>query len=63
MQGKCIGANSNAGFMAQHVDGVVLGMKALLEDPEKMSLLDHKVVPLPWRDNIFNLERKLKIGW
>ena len=49
--------------MAQHVDGVALGMKALLENPDKMSMLDHKVVPLPWRDNIFNLKRKLKIGW
>ena len=63
LKGKAIGANSNAGFMAQQVDGVALGMKAILETPEKMSNLDHKVVPLPWRENLFDLKRKLKIGW
>ena len=63
MQGKAIGANSNAGYMAQHIDGVVLGMKALLEDPEKMSILDHKVIPLPWREDLFSPKRKLRIGW
>ena len=49
--------------MAQSIDGVVLGMKTLLEDPEKMSILDHKVVPLPWREDLFRPKRKLRIGW
>ena len=63
MQGKAIGANSNAGFMSPTVDGVTLGMQCILENPEKMSALDHKVIPLPWRKNLFKPERKLKIGW
>jgi len=49
--------------MSQTVDGVTLGMKCILENPEKMSALDHKVVPLPWRENKFQPGRKLKIGW
>ena len=49
--------------MAQTVDGVTLGMKCILESPEVMSALDHKVIPLPWRENVFKPERKLKIGW
>ena len=49
--------------MAQTVDGVTLGMQSLLEHPETMSALDHKVVPLPWRKELFDTNRKLKIGW
>ena len=49
--------------MAQTVDGVVLGMKTILENPESMAMSDHKVMPLPWRDSLFKLNRKLKIGW
>ena len=49
--------------MAQTVDGVTLGMKCILESPEEMAAFDHKVVPLPWREKVFKLDRKLKIGW
>ena len=58
-----MGVHSNAGFMAQTVDGVILGMKTILEHPDGMAMSDHKVMPLPWRDNLFKLNRKLKIGW
>ena len=49
--------------MAKTVDGVILGMKTILEDPDDIALSDHKVVPLPWRDSLFKAQRKLKIGW
>ena len=58
-----MGVNSNAGFMAQTVDGVVLGMKSMLEDAERMSALDSKVAPVPWRESLFKPNRKLRIGW
>ena len=49
--------------MAQTVDGVTLGMKSILENPEIMSALDHEVVPLPWREKLFKPNKKLTIGW
>ena len=49
--------------MAQTVDGVVLGMQTILENPESMAMSDHKVMPLPWRDNLLKFNRKLRIGW
>ena len=58
-----MGVHSNAGFIAQTVDGVMLGMKTILENPEDMARFDHKVIPLPWRENLFKVNRKLKIGW
>ena len=61
--GKVIGIYSNTGFMSSSVDGVILGMKTILEDPLRMAKLDFKVVPLPWRDQLFTPKRKLKIGW
>ena len=63
MQGKTVGVYSNAGFMSQDVDGVILGMKSLLDNPDKMAIFDHKVSPIPWRDHLFSPKRKLKIGW
>jgi hypothetical protein len=49
--------------MSSSVDGVVLGMKSILEDPARLNSLDFRAVPLPWRDQLFNPGRKLKIGW
>jgi hypothetical protein len=49
--------------MSQDVDGVILGMKSLLDNPDKMAIFDHKVSPIPWRDHLFSPKRKLKIGW
>ena len=62
-RGGAVGVHSNAGFMCKSVDGVILGMRLLLEDPYKMSEADHGVVPLKWRPELFNPGRKLKIGW
>jgi hypothetical protein len=36
--------------MSSSVDGVILGMKTILEDPLRMAELDFKVAPVPWRD-------------
>ena len=63
MQGNALGVHSNSGFMAQTVDGIMLGMKSILEDSEEMSRLDPKVAPVPWREKLFSPNRKLKIGW
>jgi hypothetical protein len=49
-KGKVIGVCSNTGFMSSSVDGVILGMKTILEDPLRMAELDFKVAPVPWRD-------------
>ena len=37
-----IGIYSNTGFMSSSVDGVILGMKTILEDPLRMAKLDFK---------------------
>jgi len=58
-----VGINSNTGFMSSSVDGVVLGMTSLLDDPIRMAKLDYKSVPLPWREELFRPKRKLRIGW
>ena len=58
-----VGVGSNAGFMCRTVDGLVLGMRALLENVDKMADIDHSVVPLAWRQQQFDPERKLRIGW
>jgi len=58
-----VGIYSNTGFMSSSVDGVILGMKTVLEDPLKMAKLDFKVAPVPWREQLFKPDRKLKIGW
>ena len=58
-----IGIYSNTGFMSSSVDGVILGMKSILQDPLRMAKLDYMTVPLPWREELFTPNRKLKIGW
>jgi Asp-tRNA(Asn)/Glu-tRNA(Gln) amidotransferase A subunit family amidase len=58
-----VGIQSNAGFMSQTVDGVILGMQAFLKHPELMSNMDYKVVPLPWNELLFSPKKKLKIGY
>ena len=42
------------GFMSSTVDGVFLGMKSFLASADRMNQLDPFVVPLPWRDDLFN---------
>jgi hypothetical protein len=49
--------------MSSSVDGVILGMRSILEDPLRMAEIDFKAVPLPWREQLFQPNRKLKIGW
>ena len=49
--------------MCKSVDGVTLGMKSLLQNPNQLQELDHSVVPIPWRNELYNPKRKLKIGW
>ena len=51
------GVSSNAGFMCQKVEGVVLGMRALLEDADRMAERDFSVVPLNWRSDLFDTPR------
>ena len=64
IQGQVVGVQSNAGFMARHVDGLVIGMKACLQDPQLMSELDYKVKPSPWNERLFRPQKKrLKIGY
>ena len=63
VKGIVPGITSNAGFMCKTVDGIVLGMKSLLEHPFLMSDLDSSVSPIKWRGDLFNPIRKLKIGW
>ena len=58
-----MGVASNAGFMCKTVDGVILGMKALLQNTAPLQELDHSVVPIPWRDDLYLSKKKLKIGW
>ena len=62
--GSLIGVQSNAGFMSQKVEGVIVGMKSLLEkDVQEMSDIDYKVHPIPWNENLFQPQKKrLKIG-
>ena len=57
------GVYSANGFLSQSVDGLVLSMSALLKNPEKMAREDWRVVPIPWREAMFNRGKKLKIGW
>ena len=57
------GIYSAAGFMAPSVPGLVLGMKSLLEKPDKMANEDWRVAPLPWRQEMLNPKKRLKIGW
>ena len=49
--------------MCKSVDGVTLGMKTLLQNPYQLQELDHSVVPIPWRHELYNPKTKLKIGW
>lgn len=63
-----MGVHSNAGFMSKKVDGVILGMRAFLKEPQQMSNADYKVVPLPWNEKLFTSpvlkpRKKLKIGY
>ena len=60
-----IGIESNPGFMSSTVDGVVLGMKSFLASADRMNQLDPFVVPLPWRDDLFNgrKDKQLRVGW
>ena len=58
-----MGISSNAGFMCKSVDGVILGMKTMLENPMILQDIDHSIVPIPWRDEMYNPSKKLKIGW
>ena len=58
-----IGIHSNTGFMSRSVDGVILGMKSILQDPIRMAKMDFMTVPLQWREELFTPNRKLKIGW
>ena len=50
--------------MSQNVDGVIIGMKSLLEkDVQEMSDIDYKVHPIPWNESLFRPQKKrLKIG-
>ena len=57
------GIHSTAGIMSTTSDGIILAMKALLEDPWKMALKDFKVAPVPWNEKVYNPKRKLRIGW
>ena len=63
MQGVPPGIKSNAGFMCQTVEGVVIGMRAMLTDPWKMAKLDFTVHPLPWDEAEFSSQKKLTVGW
>ena len=58
-----MGVQSNAGFMSKDVNGVLTGMKVLLQDPLKMSMADHTVAPIEWSEARFSRKRKLRIGW
>ena len=50
--------------MSKKVDGIIYAMQALLEDPEAMSSLDYKVVPVPWNERLFSpAKKRLKIGY
>ena len=54
--------------MSKKVDGVILGMRAFLKEPQQMSNADYKVVPLPWNEKLFTSpvpkpRKKLKIGY
>ena len=64
IKGKVVGVQSNPGFMARRVEGVIIGMKTLLEAPEIMSNLDYKVAPVPWNERLFSpAKKRLKIGY
>lgn len=58
-----MGVYGTSGFMSKSVEGLVLGMKALLQNPQEMSRQDWRVAPVPWREEVFGMTRKLKIGW
>ena len=49
--------------MSKKVDGVILGMQALLKDPQQMSNVDYKVTPMPWNQRLFKPKKRLKIGY
>ena len=49
--------------MSKTVDGIILGMKVILEDPSKLAKEDNEVVPIPWNNKLFVPERKYRIGW
>ncbi|XP_077982026.1 vitamin D3 hydroxylase-associated protein-like [Glandiceps talaboti] len=53
--------SGSVGVMAQDVDSVVLGMKALLV-PE-MFALDKTVIPIPFQEQVYSDGRKLRIGY
>ena len=58
-----VGVGSHAGFMSKTVDGLVLGMRALLENTEVMAAIDHTVVPIVWRQDVFTNKKRLRVGW
>jgi hypothetical protein len=49
--------------MSSSVDGVILGMRSVLENSDRMAELDEQVCPIPWRKNLFDADKKMKIGW
>ena len=49
--------------MCKTVDGIILGMKTLLQNPSQLYKFDHSVVPIPWRHELYSPNRKLRIGW
>ena len=57
------GIYSVNGFLASSVDGLEVAMRALLNDADKMAQDDWRVAPLPWREELFTREGKLKVGW
>ena len=57
------GVYSVNGFLASSVDGLEVAMRALLNNADKMARDDWRVAPLPWREDLFSRERKLKVGW
>ena len=65
MQGGALGIESNPGFMAPTVDGVVLGMRSFLHEADRLNQVDPAVAPLPWRDALYRqpTEKRLRIGW
>ena len=62
-ESMALGVVSANGFMSQSVEGITAAIKALLADSDKMATKDWRVSPIPWRENMFNPGRKLKIGW
>ena len=49
--------------MSKSVDGVIIGMKTILQNPMMIQDIDHSIVPIPWREEMYNPPKKLKIGW